>query len=263
MANVLKNQRGVELESRASFKQEEGGCDSRKVVRVERVRYGDGNPDAGVGDGVTRWGLQILEEKARLIDCEGLVSLQEDARLVKETLDATKSGSAEVVRRDGKQLFSSGRNPVDGQGGQSSKWAEPGGPTGNGKPSLHRAKFPFKRAGLGLSKKKGQWVVTVRPNILKGLKKGLAHASLLRLPASKSGEFKTELSKPAFVGESSEQEAPPLDQGRSDSPLKSFMLGIFPFSTAFGGGVRGIFWPFFSFFFGDGGFCGVPASMAA
>ena len=45
MANVLKNQRGVELESRASFKQEEGGCDSRKVVRVERVCYGEGNPD--------------------------------------------------------------------------------------------------------------------------------------------------------------------------------------------------------------------------
>ena len=93
MANVLKNQRGVELESRASFKQEEGGCDSRKVVRVERVRYGDGNPDAGVGDGVTGWGLRIPEEKARLLDCEGLVSLQEDAGLVKETIDTTKSGS--------------------------------------------------------------------------------------------------------------------------------------------------------------------------
>ena len=77
--------------------------------------------------------------------------------------------------------------------------------------------------------------MTVRPNILKGLKKGLAHASLLGLPASKSGEFKTELPKPAFVGESSEQEVPSLDQGRSDSPLKSFMPSMFPFSTAFEG----------------------------
>ena len=132
MANVLKNQRRVEPESRASFKQEKWGCDSRKVVRVERVRYREGNPDAGVGDGVTGWGLWIPKEKVRLIDCEGPVSLQEDAGLVKKTLDATKSGSAKVVRRDGKQLFGGGRNPVDGQGGQSSKWAEPGGPTSNG-----------------------------------------------------------------------------------------------------------------------------------
>ena len=91
--------------------------------------------------------------------------------------------------------------------------------------------------------------MTVRPNILKGLKKGLAHASLLGLPASKSGEFKTELPKPAFVGESSEQEVPSLDQGRSDSPLKSFMPSMFPFSTAFEGVFgesSGLSSPFFS-----------------
>ena len=68
------------------------------MVRVEIVRYAEGNLSAGVGDGVTRWGLQIPEENARLIDYEGLVSLQGDARLVKETPDATKRESAEVVR---------------------------------------------------------------------------------------------------------------------------------------------------------------------
>ena len=103
-----------------------------------------------------------------------------------------------------------------------------GGPTGIRKPSLLRAKFSFKKAGLGLSKKKGRWVVSFRPNRLKGLKKGLAHASLLGLPSSKSREFKTELPKPVFVGESSEQEAPLLDQGHSASSLKSYMLGMFP-----------------------------------
>ena len=80
----------------------EGGCDSRTMVRVEMVRYGEGNLGAGVGDGVTGWGLWIPEENAGLIDYEGLVSLQGNARLVKETLDATKRESAEVVRRGGK-----------------------------------------------------------------------------------------------------------------------------------------------------------------
>ena len=83
--------------SKTSFKQEEGGCDSRTMVR-----YGEGNLAAGVGDGVIGWGLRIPEENARLIDCEGLISLQGDARLVKETPDATKRESTEVVRRDGK-----------------------------------------------------------------------------------------------------------------------------------------------------------------
>ena len=124
---------------------------------------------------------------------------------------------------------------MDGQCGQCSKWAEPGGPTGNRKPNLHRTKFLFKTMGLGLSKKKGRWVMTIRPNNPKELKKRLAHVSLLGLLASKFGEFKTELSKLAFDGESLEQETPPLDQGRSDSPLKSFMPGMFPFSIAFGG----------------------------
>ena len=49
------------------------------MVRVERVCYGEGTPAAGVGDRVIGWGLRIPEEKARQIDCEGLVSLQEDA----------------------------------------------------------------------------------------------------------------------------------------------------------------------------------------
>ena len=124
---------------------------------------------------------------------------------------------------------------MDGQCGQCSKWAEPGGPTGNRKPNLHRAKFLFKTMGLGLSKKKGRWVMTIRPNNIKELKKRLAHVSLLGLLASKFGEFKTELPKLAFDGESLEQETPPLDQGRGDSLLKSFMPGMFPFSIAFGG----------------------------
>ena len=84
------------------------------MVRVERVRYGEGNPAAGVDDGVTGWGLQIPEKKARLIDCEGLVSLQEDVGLVKETPDTKKSELAEVVRRVGKQLFGGGRGLEDG-----------------------------------------------------------------------------------------------------------------------------------------------------
>ena len=153
------------------------------MVRVERVCYGEGTPAAGVGDRVTGWGLRIPEEKARQIDCEGLVSLQEDAGLVKETPDVIKSGAAEVVRRDGKKLLGGGRGPEAGQGGQSSKWAELvsrdslGGPTSTRKPSLHRAKFSFKKVGLGFSKKEGRWAVSIRPNRIKGLKKGLAHAS--------------------------------------------------------------------------------------
>ena len=34
------------------------------MVRVKRVRYGEGNPAAGVSDRVTGWELWILEEKA-------------------------------------------------------------------------------------------------------------------------------------------------------------------------------------------------------
>ena len=64
VANVLKPQREVELVCNTSFKQEEGGCDSRTVVRVKKVRYGEGNPTAGVNDRVTGWELWILEEKA-------------------------------------------------------------------------------------------------------------------------------------------------------------------------------------------------------
>ncbi|RVW89155.1 hypothetical protein CK203_040263 [Vitis vinifera] len=79
---------------------------------------------------------------------------------------------------------------------------------------------------------------------------------LLGLPSSESREFKTELSKPVYAGEISEQEASPMEQGRSAPPLKSYILGMFPISFALGGGCPRIFWPFFSFSFGDGGFCG-------
>ena len=130
-------------------------------------------------------------------------------------------------------------------GWEISKWAELGGPSGSGKPSLHRAKLPFKRPGLGLYKKKGKWVVIVRPNNLKGLKKGLAQESIqdsiLGLPAFKSGELKTELQRPSFAGESSEKKVTPLDQGNRESPLKSHSLGMFPRSTAFGGVSREFF----------------------
>ena len=110
-----------------------------------------------------------------------------------------------------------------------------GGPIGTRKPSLHRAKCSFKKVGLGLSKKEGRWAMSCRPNRLKGIKKGLAHAYLLGLPSSVAGEFKTELPKPIFIGESSEQEVPLLYQGHRASPLKSYKLGMFPISSAFGG----------------------------
>ena len=138
-----------------------------------------------------------------------------------------------------------------------------GGPSSTRKPSLHRAKFSFKKVGLGFSNKVGRWAVSIRPNRKKGLKKGLAQASLLGLSFSKSREFKLELPKPVSAGEISEQEASPLDQGLSLLPLKSYISGMFPIACSpalgGGGGVRGIFWPFFYFFFGDGGFCGVLA----
>ena len=134
-----------------------------------------------------------------------------------------------------------------------------GGPSSTRKPSLHRAKFSFKKVGLGFSNKVGRWAVSIRPNRKKGLKKGLAQASLLGLSFSKSREFKLELPKPVSAGEISEQEASPLDQCLSRSLLKSYLLGMFPISCslALEGGIRGIFWPFFSFSFGAGGFCGV------
>ncbi|RVW38097.1 Peptide-N(4)-(N-acetyl-beta-glucosaminyl)asparagine amidase [Vitis vinifera] len=63
------------------------------------------------------------------------------------------------------------------------------------------------------------------PNRKKGLKKGLAQASLLGLHFSESGEFKSEIPKPVSVGEISELEASPLDQCLSRSLLKSYLLG--------------------------------------
>ena len=84
------------------------------MVRVERVCYGEGTPAASVGDRVTGWGLRIPEEKARQIDCEGLVSLQEEVGLVKKTSDVTKSGVSELVRLDGKKFFGGGRGPEGG-----------------------------------------------------------------------------------------------------------------------------------------------------
>ena len=169
--------------------------------------------------------------------------MQEGAGLVEETIDTTGSGSAAVDRRDGKLIFCGGRRPVEGLGGEISKWAELGGSSGSGKPSLHRAKIPFKRPGLGLYKKKGKWVVIVRPNNLEGIKKGLTQESIqdsiLGLPASKSGELKTESQTPSFAGESSGKKATPLDQGSRESPLKNHSPGMFPRSTL--GGVRGVF----------------------
>ena len=223
----LKPQRGVEPVSKVPFEQEEGGCDSRTVVRVERELYGKGTLAAGVGVRVNGLESRIPEEKARQIDCEGLVSLQEEAGLVKETSDVTKSGVSELVRLDGKKFFGGGRGLEGGQGGQISKWAEQvstdslGGPSSTRKPSLHRAKFSFKKVGLGFSNKVGRWAVSIRPNRKKGLKKGLAQASLLGLSFFESREFKSELPKPVSAGEISEQEASPLDQGLSLLPLKS------------------------------------------
>ena len=235
VANRLKIQREGEPESRASIQQEEGGCESRKVVHVKGIRYGEGNSEAAVGDRVSGWGLRIPEEKASRIGCEGLGSLQEEAGLVKETLDMTGNGLAEVVRRDGKLIFGGGRKLVDGLGGQMSKWAEMGGPSGMRSPVAIWPNFLLKERAWAYPKRRGNGLVIVRPNNFKGLKKGLAHASILGLLASKSGELKMEFQKPCFAGESSEKEVPPLDQGRRESPLESHSPGMFPRSIAFGG----------------------------
>ena len=192
VANRLKIQREGEPESRASIQQEEGGCESRKVVHVKGIRYGEGNSEAAVGDRVSGWGLRIPEEKASRIGCEGLGSLQEEAGLVKETLDMTGNGSAEVVRRDGKLIFGGGRKLVDGLGGQMSKWAEMGGPSGMRSPVAIGPNFLLKERAWAYPKRRGNGLVIVRPNNFKGLKKGLAHASILGLLASKSGELKME-----------------------------------------------------------------------
>ena len=186
--------------------------------------------------------------------------------MVEETSDTIGSGLAAADRRDGKLIFGGGRRHVVRLGGEISKWAELGGPSGSGKSRLHRAKLPFKRLGLGLYKKKRKWVVIVRPNNLKRFKKGLAKEpiqdAILGLPASKSGELKTELQRPSFAGESSEKKATPLDQGSRESTLKSQSPGMFPRSNAFGGGVRGVLWLFFSFYFRNRGLCGVSVGMA-
>ena len=80
------------------------------MVRVKKVRYGEGNPTASVSDRVTGWELWILEEKAGKKDCGGLVFLQEVVGLVKETPNMTKSGAAEVVKNDEMKLFGAGRS---------------------------------------------------------------------------------------------------------------------------------------------------------
>ena len=114
-----------------------------------------------------------------------------------------------------------------------------GGPTCTRKPSLHKAKFSFKKVGLGCFKKEGRWAGFFRPNRIKGLNKGLACDSLLGFPSSMSGESKAELPKPIFAREFSEQKASPLVQGRNASPLKIYSPGMFPISTVLGGGVSG------------------------
>ena len=148
------------------------------MVRMERELCGEGTLAAGVGVRVNGLELRIPEEKARQKDYEGLVSLQEEASLVKETSDVTKSGMSEFVRLNGKKFFGGGRGLEGGQGGQISKWVEPvsrdplGGPTSTRKPSLHRAKFSFKKVGLGFSNKVGCWVFLLGPIEKKGLKRG-------------------------------------------------------------------------------------------
>ncbi|KAL6347778.1 hypothetical protein AAG906_026307 [Vitis piasezkii] len=106
----------VSKASKASSEQGEGGCDPRS----EEIHA------AGVGDRATGWEIRIPEDKAGKKDCGGLVSLQEVARLVKETPDATKGGAAEVVRKDKMKLFEEGRSTEAGKDGLSSKWAELG-----------------------------------------------------------------------------------------------------------------------------------------
>ena len=266
VANRIKIQKEGELENRASFQQEEGGCEPRKMMRVKGMCYGEGDSDAAVGDRVSGWGLRIPEEKARIVGGEDPVSMQESAELMEETSDTTGYGSAATDRRDGKLIFGSGRRSGVGLGREISKWAELGGPSGSGKSKLHRAKPPVKSSGLGLYKKKGKWAVIVRPNNLKGFKKGLAQEPIqdafLGLHASTSGEFKMERQKASLVEESSEKKATPLDHGSRESTLKSQSPGMFPRSNAFGGGVRGVLWLFFSFYFGNGELCGISGGMA-
>ena len=230
----------VSKASKASSEQGEGGYDPRSEVRVKKVRYGGGNPAAGVGDRATGWEIRIPEDKAGKKDCGGLVSLQEVVRLVKETPDATKGGAAEVVRKDKMKLFEEGRSTEAGKDGLSSKWAELvdqlGGPACSQKPSTHRAKSPFKKVGLGYFKKEGRWAEAFRPNRSKGVKKGSARDSFLGLPSSAAGESKAELPTPSCAREFSMQEAPSLGQGRNALPWKSYTSGMFPISTILGGG---------------------------
>ena len=135
------------------------------------MHYGGGNPAAGIGDRVTGWEIRIPEDKAGKKDCGGLVSLQEVTRLVKETPDATKGGTAKVVRKDKMKLFEKSRSIEAGKArknGPSSKRAELvdqlGGPACSRKPSSHRAKSPFKKVVLGRLKKEGRWAGSFRPN---------------------------------------------------------------------------------------------------
>ena len=93
-----------------------GGGESRKMMRVKGMFYGEGNFDAAIGDGVSGWGLRIPKEKASIVGYEDPISMQEDAGLVEETIDTIGSGSAAVDRKDGKLIFGGGRRPVVGLG---------------------------------------------------------------------------------------------------------------------------------------------------
>ncbi|RVX00292.1 hypothetical protein CK203_024581 [Vitis vinifera] len=95
VANRLKIQREGEPKNRASFQQEEGGCEPRKMMRVKGMCYGEGDSDAAVGDGVSEWGLRIPEEKARIVGGEDPVSIQ-DAIL---GLPASTSGEFKTKRQ--------------------------------------------------------------------------------------------------------------------------------------------------------------------
>ena len=235
----------VSKTSNASSEQGERGCDPRSKERVKEMHYGGGNPAAGVGDRVTGWEIRIPEDKAGKKDCGGLVSLQEVTRLVKETPDAAKGGTAKVVRKDKMKLFEKSRSIEAGKArknGPSSKRAELvdqlGGPACSRKPSSHRAKSPFKKMGMGCFKKEGRWARSSRPNRSKEVMKGSAHVSVLGLPSSAAGENKEELPTPRCTRDFSMQEAPALGQDRNAPPWKSYTSGMYPISSILGGVSR-------------------------
>ena len=148
------------------------------MVRVERELCGEGTLAAGVGVRVNGLELRIPEEKARQKDYEGLVSPQEEASLVKETSDVTKSGMSEFVRLNGKKFFGGGRGLEGGQGGQISKWVEPvsrgplGGPTSTRNPVSIGPSFHLRKWGWASLIRWGVGLFLLGPIEKKVLKRG-------------------------------------------------------------------------------------------